>query len=418
MSQINLFARLAKVDVEKRQVTGVIASETPDRTGEVFDYETSKPHFEKWSNDLSKATGGESLGNVRAMHGNVAAGVVKSIEFDDVNKTISVTAEVVDDAEWKKVLKKVYTGFSIGGKYIKKWTDAANSALKRYTANPHEVSLVDLPCNPGATFAMIKAAGMETEEPVELTTEELIKLLADPETGAEEMKDLAARLAKAAGHVVNPPEPEAPVDEELAKSSWSLQELARCAETAEMIALGYGVTFDGVVKPFHADVKKAAELLLNGLLAMVSDDVAAAKERLKGVKKDAADADDLQKSSTQNVQDVLSKLYAGLGIEEGTEHEAALEKFNKLLADTEELKKSLTTEQTEHAVTKAELEKVKGEPAPAKGVKTLVVGKEEDGLSKAADSSSANEEPKDTLSLMKKAQGTPMRIGGLGSVGR
>lgn len=151
---IQLFARLAKVDEAKRTVTGVMASEMPDHVNEVFDYDTSKAYFQQWSDSVAKATNGASVGNVRVMHGNSVAGKLLAMMFDDAAKTIEVTAEVVDDNEWKKVLKGCYAGFSIGGKYINKWDDGA---LKRYTAKPNEVSLVDMPCIPDALFDVGKA---------------------------------------------------------------------------------------------------------------------------------------------------------------------------------------------------------------------------------------------------------------------
>jgi hypothetical protein len=65
-------------------------------------------------------------------------------------------AKIVDNNEWEKVVQGVYTGFSIGGSYVKRWTDGAST---RYTAKPAEVSIVDNPCMYGATFTMVKADG-------------------------------------------------------------------------------------------------------------------------------------------------------------------------------------------------------------------------------------------------------------------
>src|SRR6202035_3627252 len=47
MSALYLFLPLAKVDLDRRLVTGVATAETPDRSGEIFDYASSKPYFEK-----------------------------------------------------------------------------------------------------------------------------------------------------------------------------------------------------------------------------------------------------------------------------------------------------------------------------------------------------------------------------------
>lgn len=162
MSKPNIFFKLTKVDVEKRTVEGIATAEVADKAGEICDYETTKPFYQKWSDGIKKASGGKSLGNVRAMHGNVAAGKITDIIFDDVAKCINIVAKIVDDAEWKKVVEGVYTGFSQGGEYIKRWADGD---FTRYTAEPSEVSIVDNPCLGIATFAVVKADGVvETKE--------------------------------------------------------------------------------------------------------------------------------------------------------------------------------------------------------------------------------------------------------------
>jgi hypothetical protein len=67
---------------------------------------------------------------------------------------------VVDDAEWKKVLEGVYSGFSIGGSYVGESTvEKINGQdVKRYTARPNELSLVDRPCIPSAKFFEVQKA--------------------------------------------------------------------------------------------------------------------------------------------------------------------------------------------------------------------------------------------------------------------
>ena len=140
----------------RREVWGIATEEQPDRDKEILDYLTSEPYFKAWSHDIEKRTDGQSLGNVREMHQLVAAGKLISIEFDDTAKQIRIGAKIVDDQAWNKCWERVYTGFSIGGKYIKTWTDPHNSGLTRYTANPMEISVVDLPCLPTATFDAVK----------------------------------------------------------------------------------------------------------------------------------------------------------------------------------------------------------------------------------------------------------------------
>lgn len=160
MTKLDLFLPLVKVDVDQRLVYGVATAEAPDRTGEICDYATTKPYFEAWSEEARAATGGKSLGAVRAMHGHVAAGKLTNISFDDDGKRILIAAKIVDDAEWEKVIEGVYTGFSQGGRYVARWPDEATGGV-RYTAEPTEISIVDLPCLPDATFEVVKGGVIE-----------------------------------------------------------------------------------------------------------------------------------------------------------------------------------------------------------------------------------------------------------------
>jgi hypothetical protein len=157
----DLFLPLTKVDVDERMVHGVATAEAPDRAGEICDYDTTKPYFEAWSAGAREASAGKSLGAVRAMHNRVAAGKLTDIAFDDEGKRILVAAKIVDDDEWRKVVEGVYTGFSQGGRYVKRWNDP-ETGMTRYTADPNEISLVDVPCLPGATFEVVKDGVVET----------------------------------------------------------------------------------------------------------------------------------------------------------------------------------------------------------------------------------------------------------------
>jgi uncharacterized protein (DUF1330 family) len=142
----SVFFQIKKVDEAKRLVYDRATDESVDKADEMFDYARSKPYFEAWSKEVQKASGGKSLGNVRSMHGKVAAGKLVSIEFDDDAKAIDVDAKIVDDNEWNNVFEGIHTGFSIGGSYVgEKWPDPVNKSAMRYTANPAEISLVDRP---------------------------------------------------------------------------------------------------------------------------------------------------------------------------------------------------------------------------------------------------------------------------------
>jgi hypothetical protein len=49
MSRLNIFLPFSKVDIEKRTVYGMATGETPDRSGEICDYASTRPFYEKWS---------------------------------------------------------------------------------------------------------------------------------------------------------------------------------------------------------------------------------------------------------------------------------------------------------------------------------------------------------------------------------
>ena len=156
MKSLNLFAQIAKIDESKHEVWGVATAEVVDKEGEIFDYQSSKPYFKNWSDEIAKATDGKSLGNVREMHEPSAVGKLVAIAFDDDLKQIRVGARIVDSVAWQKCMLGVYTGFSIGGAYVKSWKDGE---YVRFTANPVEISVVDNPCMPGAHFTAVKADG-------------------------------------------------------------------------------------------------------------------------------------------------------------------------------------------------------------------------------------------------------------------
>src|SRR4051812_48550526 len=97
-----VFVPLMKVDEEQRLVFGKITAQEVDQSGEMMDYETSKPNFESWSAQIEAGSGGLSKGNLRVMHGLSVAGKLTDISYDDEDQSIEVCAKVVDDAEWNK----------------------------------------------------------------------------------------------------------------------------------------------------------------------------------------------------------------------------------------------------------------------------------------------------------------------------
>ena len=226
MSSLDLFLPLAKVDLDQRLVIGVATAETPDRSGEICDYASSKPYFEKWSSEAVAASGGKSLGAVRAMHGKIAAGKLTDIDFDDKAKRIVVAAKIVDDDEWNKVVEGVYTGFSQGGRYVKRWPDA-ETGLTRYTAEPQEISLVDLPCLPDATFDVVKDGVVEKRAFATRAATAQVAEAAGEASASEAIP--AQKLAEPSASPAGPPQE---TREALAKAAQALGEAARKLERA------------------------------------------------------------------------------------------------------------------------------------------------------------------------------------------
>lgn len=92
------------------------------------------------------------FGNVREMHQAIAAGKAIACSVDDSGVT-HLTAHVVDAGSVAKVKAGVLTGFSIGGTVLKR-NDLDKSIIEELELN--EISLVDRPCLPTATFQLCK----------------------------------------------------------------------------------------------------------------------------------------------------------------------------------------------------------------------------------------------------------------------
>lgn len=306
IADTHVFARLFKVDTVNRMVYGRAVQEVPDASGEIFDYKSSKPYFEKWVADTKEATAGKSLGNIRAMHGAIAAGKAVEVTFQDDECAIDLAAKIVDDNEWAKVLEGVYTGFSIGGSYVGK--KQKDGDLMRYTASPTEISLVDKPCIPTAMFydvvkaqgfTVIKADGVEDHVEFKLEAEAPVAKVDDPEVpgdveivgSAEEvaafgkvLTDAGLTLAKATKMVATQITVEAPKRfADAANKKYPLD------NDAQVLAAWYFV-----------NTAKAAELYEGDALKALQDEVTKAFEERFGKAPDAIEADAAKKLLTSD----------------------------------------------------------------------------------------------------------------------
>ena len=158
MDDMKIFVPITKIDAAQRLVYGVVTAEKPDVTGEVCDYASTKPLYQRWSQNFAAATDGKSLGNLRAMHGHVAAGKLVEIAFNDEqnrSKSAARWSMMPNGRRWRRGLYRLLAGRPLSQALAR----SGRPALTRYTAEPLEVSLVDHPCLPEATFAVIKADG-------------------------------------------------------------------------------------------------------------------------------------------------------------------------------------------------------------------------------------------------------------------
>ena len=275
---MGLYIPIRKIEEEKRLLYGIAAAEEVDRAGEIFDYATSKPYIEAWSKEQAAKSGGQNHGNVRAMHGDVSAGlIVRPIDFDDEKKTVNVCIKVVDDGEWKKVLAGVYTGLSFGGRALRCWQDGD---AMRYTLQPQELSLADRPCVPSASIIeVVKADGSIRKMKVKgrNTMENEVKKmdlaefgalisdvnagLADDENVPEKLKEgvanLAAIIAECTDAAEAAPDEEAKGETETEKdAAGDAEEKPEEKRSEEDVAKLVQAAVEEAIKPMTEQVKK------------------------------------------------------------------------------------------------------------------------------------------------------------------
>ena len=150
---------IAKVNKEKRTVSGFASLDNIDRHGDIVTADASKKAFERFR------------GNIREMHQPVAVGKMLSFNYDsfldkESNKTyngVYVTAYVSKGAQdtWEKVLDGTLTGFSIGGNIVDAKMEKADDGSGEdrrviHDYDLHELSLVDSPANPLANIFSIQ----------------------------------------------------------------------------------------------------------------------------------------------------------------------------------------------------------------------------------------------------------------------
>ena len=287
------FLPLQKIDEVRHEVWGVAAAEQPDQSGEIMDYEKSKPHFWQWSKRVQKASQGKSLGNVRDSHTSKAVGKVIKLLFDDAAKAIRVGVKVVDGEAWKKVIEGVFTGFSVGGVYGKRWPDPINEGYVRYEAIPSEISLVDLPCIPGAVIEMVKSDGSHFILSEGVTMKDKIQSILKKQLEdltEEELANLVEELAAVLEEGGEAKDESVSSEEEQSTESGSQESEEKAAEEQPK-----GLTADDVREIVLAVLREL------GLIEQVGGEVTLSA-KIKGLAK--VETADLRKSLEKIVKDV------------------------------------------------------------------------------------------------------------------
>lgn len=333
--KLNLIVPITKVDEEKRLVYGVATCETPDKSGEIFDYASSAPLARAWSAEIEKMSQGKSLGNIRYMHQLDVVGKAVDINFNDAEKSIEVCSKVTDDNAWKKVQDGLLVAYSIGGDYKKQWLDPTNKQFIRYTAALSEISLVDNPCNPDAGFQYVKADG----------TQELRKFVPPPVNSDDKFQTHDAGGAVEPQNTVAPEAAAPPEDDEdsildellmeqdaadevLAVPAATPSENAKAAAAALQKILATGASIEG------ADLAKALKDLTVAVEKLTAQEDNMTKEELKKARKSIheklamckANCDSFHKAHMDHL-DGLAKMIGGpesTGDDKGFEVEAGL----------------------------------------------------------------------------------------------
>ena len=162
-SNIRFTMPIAKVDVERRIVSGFATLDNVDRQGDKLLAQASREAFENFR------------GNVRLMHQPIPAGKLISFKentfYDPKTKKsysgVFVDAYISKGAEniWQMVVDGTLTGFSIGGKIVESepmTDDETNEQIrlvKKYELM--ELSLVDSPANQFANILSIQKVNDE-----------------------------------------------------------------------------------------------------------------------------------------------------------------------------------------------------------------------------------------------------------------
>lgn len=149
---MNLSFVLEKADFEQRILEGCISAEIPDKQGDKIQFDA-----------MCQALEAASVIGVREMHQPKAVGVLQKWWGDASTRRVFVRIYISNTRDGEDVLTKVregvLRGFSIGGRALKWFFEGAVRVITELLLT--EISVVDVPANPGALITLVKFAGEE-----------------------------------------------------------------------------------------------------------------------------------------------------------------------------------------------------------------------------------------------------------------
>jgi phage head maturation protease len=409
---VRRYAEISKVEDQGDgtiKVWGYASSEAIDSDGETITADAMKAAIPDYM----------KFGAVREMHQPIAAGTALELEVQDDGKT-AICAHVVDPIAVKKVQTGVYKGFSIGGKVTKR---DPNDAKKITGLKLIENSLVDRPANPEAVFTMYKAEGIEDESTdlQKSAVEELGTLVNEKQILPAELLALAkAEIVRKSAPAVEPPAK--PSSDDLKKGIRSMCEFAQLLQALTWLAsdVAYETAYENDGSQVPAQLREWLKVGVTIFASMSAEEVAELIASIKPIEVQmttvtAADkTGDLNKAGARfstatkgaladihkSMKDCCEKMNSlGYDVDEDAE-DTGEGKDPKAKADTvldvvktevaepvnkTELGDLLKAELAKRDGVIDELQKrlkvVEAQPAPAKGVTRVVVGKSDDVLS-------------------------------------
>ena len=398
---LRLFGTFEKVEAQSDgtvKVFGYASSEAVDSQGEVVKADAMRAAMPEYL----------KFGAVREMHKADAAGTAIEMEVKDDGRTW-FGAHVVDPIAVKKVETNVYKGFSIGGKVTER--DSADSKIIT-GLNLTEISLVDRPANPEATFSLFKADGIDADEP------DPAEKSAEGEVGqAVTDAPAAPPAAKAEAESAAPPAPASTDKAATASLKKDMYDVGRLAELCTSVmwlheSAAYEASREGDNSAVPSKIMSACQLLCEALKEMAVEEV---DEMLAvmdgtGAMAMAASAAGLKKKGARNSKADQSKIQTvhdhsvDLGAMCSSEKAAASGDLKKL-ADVESDLAKMTGERDE---LQKKYDELAAKPAPAKGsLKAVEKADDVTAIEKTEAKDLDPSHPDYALSLVKKAHSNP-----------